>query len=173
MLWPQTPRWQPTHGSSQSCDCCCRDDIGCEAPFLLLMDSQQEISLSSQEVPTQFGALFWALKNYYLIESSQEPFEVNHHLCFHSESKIQCLLHARHCSNCFIYTGWSCLILMERYYYYHPYPTVKEMKCGKMKPAQAHTFGNWWLLGFEPKQSGLRKHTYLLTTLGSHLPFPL
>lgn len=45
-----------------------------------------------------------------------------------------------------------------RYYYYHPYPIVKEMKCGKMKPAQGHTFGNWWLLGFEPKQSGLRKH---------------
>lgn len=127
----------------------------------------------------------WAAKKYLLslghcsehlktiIESSQEHFEVNHHLCFHSESKIQCLLHARHCSNCFIYTGWSCLILMERYFYYHPYPTVKEMKCEKMKPAQGHTFGNWWLLGFEPKQSGLRKHTYLLTTLGSHLPFPL
>lgn len=146
--------------------------LAVKAPFLLLMDSQQGRFHWAAEVPTQFGALFWALKNYYWIFS--DTLRVNHHLCFHSESKYNAysmpdtVLTASYILRVILFNPHGKILL------YHPYPTVKEMKCEKMRnlPKVTHlVIGGSWDLNPSNLASESTLTYHFTWAVTSHSPY--
>lgn len=133
MLWPQTSGNPHMVHSSQSCDCWCRDDVGCGSP-LPLSHGQPAGDFTEQLRSTYLvlGTVLSILQILSCLSFSWTPLNSrNHHLCFHSESKIECFV-----LNTIFSASDTLGYLFNpykqphdvRYFYYHPCLTSKEIE---------------------------------------------